>query len=89
MLEVSSMLSVRSVVMDLFELRTAVDLLHGTERESDRQLRLTQLGELAGTIMHDSRSARSFPAPTLPCAGLTATFQTSPRLQGPYSASVP
>ncbi|WP_158668431.1 sensor histidine kinase [Bradyrhizobium guangdongense] len=53
MLEVCSMLSVRSVVMDLFELKTAVDLLHGTERESDRQLRLTQLGELAGTIMHE------------------------------------
>ena len=47
------MLSVRSVVMDFFELRTAVDLLYGTERESDRQLRLTQLGELAGTIMHE------------------------------------
>ncbi|MCP3402756.1 MULTISPECIES: sensor histidine kinase [unclassified Bradyrhizobium] len=39
--------------MDLFELRTAVDLLRGTEQESDRRLRLTRLGELAGTIMHE------------------------------------
>ncbi|MET4220771.1 C4-dicarboxylate-specific signal transduction histidine kinase [Bradyrhizobium sp. LB7.2] len=39
--------------MDVFEVRTAGNFLRGTEQESDRQLRLTQLGELAGTIMHE------------------------------------
>jgi C4-dicarboxylate-specific signal transduction histidine kinase len=47
------MLNLRSVVMDLFELRTTADRLHGTEQEGNRQLRLTRLGELAGTIMHE------------------------------------
>ena len=39
--------------MDFFEMRTAADLLRGTDQESDRKLRLTRLGELAGIIMHE------------------------------------
>ena len=39
--------------MDLFELRIAADLLHAAEQETDRQLRLTRLGELAGSIIHE------------------------------------
>jgi C4-dicarboxylate-specific signal transduction histidine kinase len=38
--------------MDLFQSRIATDL-RGAEQETDRQLRLTRLGELAGSIIHE------------------------------------
>jgi len=39
--------------MNLLELKIAASLLHGAEQEIDRQLRLTRLGELAGSIIHE------------------------------------
>ena len=39
--------------MDIFELRTAADLLRGTDHDGDPKLGLTRLGELAGTILHE------------------------------------
>lgn len=39
--------------MNLLELKIAASLLRGAKQEIDRQLRLTRLGELAGSIIHE------------------------------------
>jgi signal transduction histidine kinase len=41
------------VVMDVTELRAADDLLRAAHEDTDRQLRLAWLGELAGSIVHE------------------------------------